>query len=55
MTEAKNLQAEHPEIVARLTKELEQIIANGRSTSGAKQANDVPIQIRKRAGRAAAK
>ena len=47
VTEAKNLQAEHPEIVARLTKDLEQIIANGRSTPGAKQANDAEIKIRK--------
>ena len=39
--ETKNLQAQHPEVVARLTKLLEQIIANGRSTPGAKQANDV--------------
>jgi arylsulfatase A-like enzyme len=48
--ESKNLQAEHPEEVARLTKLLEQIVANGRSTPGAKQANDAEIQIRKRAG-----
>ena len=47
IAESKNLQAEHPEIVARLTKELEHIIANGRSTPGAEQVNDVPIQIRK--------
>ena len=47
IAESKNLQAEHPEIVARLTKELEQIIAKGRSTPGAEQVNDVPIQIRK--------
>ncbi len=45
--ESKNLQAERPEEVARLTKLLEQIVANGRSTPGAKQANDVEIRIRK--------
>ncbi len=39
--------AEHPEEVARLTKLLEEIIANGRSTPGAKQENDAEIQIRK--------
>jgi arylsulfatase A len=49
--EAKNLQAERPEQVARLTKLLEQIIADGRSTPGVKQANDVPIQIRKKSGK----
>ena len=54
--ETKNLQAEHPEEVARLTKLLEQIIANGRSTPGAKQSNDAAIQIRKGgAGRAKAR
>ena len=47
LAESKNLQAEHPEEVARLTKLLEEIIANGRSTPGAKQANDAAIQIRK--------
>ena len=47
VTEAKNLQAEYPEVVARLTQELEQIITNGRSTPGAKQPNDAEIKIRK--------
>jgi hypothetical protein len=37
--------AEHPDIVAKLTKQLEISIANGRSTSGARQANDVEIVI----------
>ncbi len=50
--ETKNLQAEHPEEVARLTKLLEQIIADGRSTPGATQVNEVPVQIRKEAGKA---
>ena len=45
--ETQNLQAEYPEEVARLTKLLEQIIADGRSTPGPKQANDAPIVIRK--------
>ncbi len=48
--ESKNLQAERPEEVARLTKLLDQIIATGRSTPGAKQANDAEIQIRKGRG-----
>jgi len=53
VAETKNQQAEHPEVVKRLTRELEQLIANGRSTPGAKQANDVPIAIRKKAGKSA--
>ena len=51
--ETKNLQTKHPEEVTRLTKLLEQIIANGRSTPGAKQANDAAIQIRNKARQAA--
>ena len=51
--EAKNVQAENPEVVARLTKLLDQYIANGRSTPGAKQANDAAIQIRKKADKTA--
>lgn len=50
--ESKNLQSEHPEEVNRLTKLLEGIIAEGRSTPGKKQDNDVPIRIRKRPGKA---
>ena len=45
--ETKNLQAEHPEVVANMTKLLEKIVADGRSTAGAPQSNDVPIKIRK--------
>ncbi len=51
--EAKNVQAENPKVVARLTKLLDQYIANGRSTPGAKQANDAAIQIRKKADKTA--
>jgi arylsulfatase A-like enzyme len=46
--ETKNLQAEHPEIVAKLTKQLETLVANGRSTTGANQANAVPIDLWKK-------
>ena len=46
--ETKNVQTEHPDVVARMTKILEQQIANGRSTPGAKQANDATIEITKR-------
>ncbi|HUY89983.1 MAG TPA: arylsulfatase [Pirellulales bacterium] len=49
--ERKNVEHEHPEIVARLTKLLEKYIANGRSTPGAKQKNTVDPKIRKTAAR----
>ena len=45
--ETKNVQEEHPELVARLKKILEQQIADGRSTPGAKQKNDVEIVLMK--------
>ena len=41
--ETKNVQADHPALVARLRKQLEQQIANGRSTPGAKQTNDTRV------------
>ncbi len=41
------MQVEHRDIVEWLTKLLEQTIANGRSTLGRKQANDVPIVVNK--------
>ncbi len=53
LAEAKNVQAEHPEVVARLTKLLEHYIANGRSTPGAKQANDTAITMGKKADKPA--
>ncbi|MES2736171.1 MAG: arylsulfatase [Verrucomicrobiota bacterium] len=46
--EQTNLAAQHPEIVARLTKKLETLVANGRSTPGAPQNNDVPVEIWKK-------
>jgi len=52
--ETDNLQAKNPEVVARLTTLLEQYIANGRSTPGKKQANDVAIKIRKKGDKTAA-
>lgn len=45
--ETKNVAAEHPDIVAKLTELMEQYIADGRSTPGALQQNTVPVQIRK--------
>lgn len=47
LAESRNVCAEHPDVVARLTTELEKIIADGRSTPGAKQSNDAAIRIRK--------
>ena len=48
LAEAKNVQDEHPAVVTRLTELLKKIIADGRSTVGLKQANDVAIQVRKK-------
>ncbi len=45
--EQKNLAAEQPAEVARLSAILDKWIADGRSTAGVKQSNDVPIRIRK--------
>jgi trimethylamine:corrinoid methyltransferase-like protein len=42
--------AKHPEIVDRLMKLLEKYVADGRSTPGAKQKNDVAIDIFKKNG-----
>ncbi len=43
--EKKNLEKERPEIVERLTKELEKAIADGRTTPGPRQKNDVEIVV----------
>ncbi len=45
--EQTNLQAKHPETVARLTKLLEKYITDGRSTPGEPQKNAVAVKIRK--------
>ena len=50
--EAKNVQAEHPEIAERLTRLLESYVANGRSTPGKPQDNDTDVQITKTAAKA---
>ena len=47
-SETHNLQAEHPGVVESLTKLLEQLVANGRTSPGTPQANDVPVDIWKR-------
>lgn len=43
--ESKNIQADHPEEVERLSRILDTIIADGRSTPGKPQQNDVPVRV----------
>lgn len=50
--ETTNLREKHPEVVQRLTKLLNEIIANGRSTTGAPQKNDAPVIVAKPNGKA---
>jgi arylsulfatase A len=45
--ETKNLAATRPEVVTRLTSLLESFVADGRSTPGEKQKNDVDVKIHK--------
>jgi arylsulfatase A-like enzyme len=47
IAEVKNVQAEYPELVKRLTGLLEGYVANGRSTPGSNQSNDVAVKIMK--------
>ena len=47
--EKTDLAAKHPEEVKRLTELMEKFVADGRSTPGEKQKNDVTIQILKKA------
>ncbi|MEQ1839161.1 MAG: arylsulfatase [Verrucomicrobiales bacterium] len=46
--ERTNAYTQHPEIVAQLTKLLEKYVADGRSTPGPTQKNDVPVFIEKK-------
>jgi arylsulfatase A-like enzyme len=43
--EENNVQAQHPDVVARLTKLLEKYIADGRSTPGKPQPNTGPVEL----------
>jgi hypothetical protein len=43
--ETTNLQAEHPDVVARLRALLEGWVAEGRSTPGPRRENTVPVKI----------
>ena len=46
LAETRNLQAEQPAVVARLTALLEDYVTRGRSTPGAPRTNDVPVSWR---------
>jgi len=46
--ERRNLQAEHPEIIERLTGLLERYVAEGRSTPGKRLKNDVDVNLQRR-------
>jgi hypothetical protein len=48
ISERTNEEASHPEIVSRLTKLLEKYVADGRSTPGPVQKNDVKVDIWKK-------
>lgn len=43
--ERENIQNKHPDVVEHLVHLLEKYVADGRSTSGRPQANDVPVDI----------
>jgi arylsulfatase A-like enzyme len=45
--ESRNVEAQHPEVVARLTALLEKYAADGRSTPGRPQANTGKVEIRR--------
>jgi hypothetical protein len=48
VSEKRNVEAQFPEVVKRMTKLLESIIDNGRSTPGRKLKNDVPVDLWKK-------
>jgi hypothetical protein len=51
--ETTNVQAQHPEVVSRLTKLLEKYVADGRSTPGKRQSNTGEVNIRRQRAAAA--
>ena len=46
--ERRNVQAEHPAIVDRLSRLLERYVAEGRSTPGKRLKNDVEVDLRRK-------
>lgn len=55
LAETKNVYRENPDVVARLEGLLRKLVDDGRSTPGARQANAVPVVLRKPVPAAAAK
>lgn len=51
-SETKNVQAEHPQVVAQLTQLLTKYVNDGRSTPGKQQTNDVRVELMKSRGQA---
>ncbi len=51
IAETKNIADQNPQLVSQLAREMEQIIARGRSTPGKELPNDVPVDLWKRARR----
>lgn len=45
--ETTNVYKEHPKLVKKMTKELIEIVENGRTTCGDEQTNDVPVDVYK--------
>ena len=43
--EQHNLHAEHPEVVKEMVARLKRLVAAGRSTPGAQQSNDAPVDL----------
>jgi arylsulfatase A len=48
ISEKTNLQDKHADVVERLTKQLEKLVADGRSTPGQPQKNTGAVNIRKK-------
>lgn len=53
-TERVNVEEKHPEVVERLVRLLEEYVAEGRSTPGAPQKNDVRVDMWKQPARPSA-
>ena len=48
ISEKTNLQSEKPDIVSKMTAQLEKIVTDGRSTKGMPQQNAVEVVVRKK-------
>jgi arylsulfatase A-like enzyme len=47
IAESKNLYADHPEMVTKMTALMQKLVQDGRSTAGPRQQNDVPVRWRR--------